>query len=31
VDEEAWRFLKARRIEGEPGFYTYRFGVADGQ
>lgn len=27
VDEEAWRFLKDCRIEAEPKFYAYRFGV----
>jgi poly(3-hydroxybutyrate) depolymerase len=30
VDEEAWAFLKARSIEGEPKFYAYRFGVPGG-
>lgn len=27
VDEDAWRFLKACRIQVEPKFYAYRFGV----
>jgi len=27
LDEEAWSFLKAQRLEGEPKFYAYRFGV----
>jgi poly(3-hydroxybutyrate) depolymerase len=30
VDEEAWAFLKACRLEGEPKFYAYRFGVPAG-